>query len=385
MTSSAVKTSNVCVDLQGGTLQVRVADETPARLFELCDFASRQNPKRGFLFVSKVLGKHTPVRPSRVLQTHRQLAALVRPHVSPNTLFLGFAETATGLGAGVFEASVFLQPASQLSFIQTTRYRFDAPVALHFQEEHSHSTGHLLYEPSEGVHLLRSETVVLIDDELSTGKTAVNFVRELQGLNPALKKVVLVSLLNWMGPARMAAVRQELAGISVEFVSLLFGEFEFTPREGYVCPSMPAVDSNDTYKDSLVPLSYGRRGESRLHQQGFCHVLGRLVLDRTRPVHVLGDGEFMHPPLLLASALERAGYDVWFQSTTRSPILEGQAIHSKTTFEDHYEDGIPNYAYNLPDRSSCSQVLLCHESQASLSLQDAYPIFTVSYEELLCA
>ena len=69
---------------------------------------------------------------------------------------------------------------------------------------------------------------------------------------------------------------------------------------------------------------------------------------------MLGSGEFAYPPYKLAEALDAAGHDVWFQTTTRSPVLVGGAIGSALSFEDNYFDGIPNFVYNLgaasPDR-----------------------------------
>ena len=53
----------MAVELEGGTLRLRLPEQQRTRLTELCGFASRQNPKRAFLFVSKVLGKHIPVKP----------------------------------------------------------------------------------------------------------------------------------------------------------------------------------------------------------------------------------------------------------------------------------------------------------------------------------
>jgi hypothetical protein len=49
----------------------------------------------------------------------------------------------------------------------------------------------------------------------------------------------------------------------------------------------------------------------------------------------------------MALMLEQEGYDVRYQSTTRSPILVGDAIASRCEFADNYGDGIPNYLYNL--------------------------------------
>ncbi|NJN47834.1 MAG: hypothetical protein HC808_16680 [Candidatus Competibacteraceae bacterium] len=56
--------------------------------------------------------------------------------------------------------------------------------------------------------------------------------------------------------------------------------------------------------------------------------------------------------------MEQRGHDVLFQSTTRSPILEGEAIRHKLVFTDEHNEGIVNYIYNLPrDR----QVIAAYE------------------------
>jgi hypothetical protein len=166
-------------------------------------------------------------------------------------------------------------------------------------------------------------------------------------------------------------------------VSLLEGTFEFEPYPGYACPDMPVVDSLPASKSALVPFSYGRFCETRMHTNRFPKALARLGLSKDRPVHVLGDGEFLHPPFLVAMHLERRGFDVRFQSTTRSPVLTGHAIETKTCFADHYADGIENCAYNLPPEG-CAQLVLCHESFGPLDLLNKRAMKTLSYGELLC-
>lgn len=372
--------------LAGGLLTV---SPTPASmpLDSLCGFASRQNPKRAFLFVSKVLGKHIPVEPARMKASHEQLATalLAALPAQGDVLFLGFAETATGLGAGVFEACLRQAPRrfadEQGVFIQTTRYHFDRPIALDFREEHSHATGHLVYEPSVGQRCFKSApTVVLIDDELSTGKTSANFMQAFLAVNPSVKQVIMVSLLNWMSPEKKEAVAAALPGIDVSYIAALEGTFSFEADPAFVCPPMPKADGTGELKDALVPFSYGRFGETaplRLNPTALC----RMNLDPCRPVHILADGEFMHPPYVVARFLESHGFSVRVQSTTRSPILVGLAIEEKTTFADHYNDGIDNYIYNLPANA---QLVLVHETVTAPSLKAAIPnLKTVYFGDLL--
>ena len=73
-------------------------------LDELLDFAERINPKRAFLFVSKVLGRHIPVAPSRMRQAFSMLSDKLPNDLTEPVLVIGMAETAVGLSAGVHQS-----------------------------------------------------------------------------------------------------------------------------------------------------------------------------------------------------------------------------------------------------------------------------------------
>jgi hypothetical protein len=67
--------------------------------------------------------------------------------------------------------------------------------------------------------------------------------------------------------------------------------------------------------------------------------------------------------------LEQEGFKVKVQSTTRSPIHQGNDIALVCRFEDNYEDGIPNFIYNLnPD--DYREIILCHETPLCKPLMD---------------
>ncbi|MBC7966997.1 MAG: phosphoribosyltransferase domain-containing protein, partial [Fuerstia sp.] len=90
------------VRLRSGLLRVMThATEIP--LEELCGFGSRRSQRRGFVFVSKVLGKHWPVRPQVFQDCCDRLTAQLTRFVEP-AVIVAMAETATGLGHGIFES-----------------------------------------------------------------------------------------------------------------------------------------------------------------------------------------------------------------------------------------------------------------------------------------
>lgn len=349
---------SISVNLPAGQLLLNV-NQTDFPLDELCGFASRQNPKRGFLFVSKVLGKHYPVKPSKMKETYKILSEKVSL-CTPNepTLFLGFAETATGLSAGVFEEWKKNNHQNSL-YIHTTRYEFDNKVLFRFQEEHSHATGHIVYEPKGDFDLSNYKTLVLIDDEMTTGKTAMNFIEQFIQLNKCkINKIVVVCLKNWMSDEAKLNLKNKINSCEVEFVSLLNGSYEFVKDESYICAAMPNVEATNLQKDEIILDNYGRFGMEEVPKLDFSHLLEKSQGKKTL---VLGTGEFSYLPYKLAEYLEQNGIEVSYQSTTRSPILVGNIINHKIEFLDNYNDNIANFVYNVAP-GQYDKIFICYET-----------------------
>ena len=116
------------------TLAIHRADWAAEELFTL---GARENPKRGFLFVSKVLGKHWPVTPQTLAQVHEALAARL-PQDTP-TLFVGMAETATGFAQGVFEAWLARSGRRDACYVHSSRLHVPGVALCAFEESHSHA------------------------------------------------------------------------------------------------------------------------------------------------------------------------------------------------------------------------------------------------------
>ncbi|HNC83369.1 MAG TPA: phosphoribosyltransferase domain-containing protein, partial [Nitrospira sp.] len=129
-------------NLPQGRIEVSIerAEMAPERLFT---FATRNNPKRAFLFLSHVLGKHLPVPPALMAEVHERIAAHI-PDLPEPILFVGMAETATCLGQGVFEAWLRDHPGKQALFLHTTRYDVAGASPIVFEESHSHAPMGLL-------------------------------------------------------------------------------------------------------------------------------------------------------------------------------------------------------------------------------------------------
>jgi hypothetical protein len=350
------------VPLESGLLRLKVS-KTEMPLDELCGFASRRNRKRGFLFVSKVLGRHIPVRPGVMSGVHEALARQIPADLPGPVLFVGLAETAVALGHGVRDQFAALTGREDTLFLHTSRYRLNRPVLVEFLEEHSHAPSHILYEPSspEMLHSLQTaRSLVLVDDEASTGKTFINLTRALTPTMRALEQVVTAVITDWRAPHLRAAFRESMP-VSASSVALLEGEYQFEPAAFDDTEEAPAAIGTNAPVDDLLLRNYGRLGVTQcpaLPLPDLGAVAGQRIL-------VLGSSEFVYPPFLLASALERQGATAFCQATTRSPVRLGGAISCALEFKDNYADGIVNYLYNAR-KKDYDRILLCTETPASL-------------------
>lgn len=366
-------------ELPGGTLTVMPTTGIMP-LSSLFDIAERRNPKRSFLFVSKVLGKHIPVSPQTMRAVYQQLAQQLPTNLPQPVLFIGMAETAVGLGAGVYhEATKYFKEAVYLT---STRHPVEGELMCEFKEDHSHATDHLLYHPADPMlqaRTLHARTLVLIDDEATTGKTFINLLTALrtEAKLSALKHVVSVTLTNWSGNAVA-----EQCPLPVTSVSLVEGDWHWEKRVDAPVPIMP--DVNVTAKGSITIT--GKQSWGRLGMAKPANDLGTEITATTgEKILVLGTGEFVWEPFLLAERLEAEGADVRFSSTTRSPIATGFAIKSGIAFADNYGLGIPNFVYNVAHQQF-DRILLCIETpleSVDSNLLDALKIVAPSVEVIL--
>jgi hypothetical protein len=345
-------------ELQRGTITVEVERSLmPAN--EMFGFAERINPKRSFLFVSKVLGRHIPVRPSTMRETFKVLSSQIVADLPGPVLFIGMAETAIGLGAGVHQQYLEDTGRDDAVYICTTRYPLGTPLICEFHEEHSHATRHLIHEPLDArlrELVASAKSLILVDDEASTGKTFANLFASLpEAIRSNITETVLVTLTDWSN----GAARAKMTG-KVSEASILSGRYSWTPRENLsvAAPQVPSFERparKEVFPDiardwaRLGVVEHGRHLDAKAAESGV--------------TLVLGTGEHVWQPFLLAEKLEKEGADVFYSSVTRSPISEGHVIASKFSFSDNYGGTVPNYLYNV-DPSRYSKIILCSETEA---------------------
>jgi hypothetical protein len=383
----------------------------------LVDLALRRNPKRAHLLVSRVLAKHVPTEPGIAVAAGLLLGLLVRDALSPldrvlitdaasrfeallapgptavaesdrtaviaglcrdlrgqpacpDVATIGYAETATGLGQLV---------AGSLGsyYIHSTRHAvagLDAvrPYAA-FEESHSHATSHQLF-PARHSSLSSAKTIVLVDDELSTGATIINTISALHQAAPH-QHYVVASLID----LRPESDRKKLDDLAVELackitvVSLATGGIDL-PHD---LPAKAASLVSQFASPNVLPAKRGevsvldltgrvdairsaRFGDSIRPEPGAVpdRIADELaaVVAPTGSLLILATEEFMALPLATASSLQvrLPRVTVRYSTSTRSPIAvidrEGYPVRSAVAFNSHdaTTDGPgQRFAYNF--------------------------------------
>ena len=146
---------------------------SPDEIISVCKRVS--NPKRDFLFVNHLQGKHIPVSPLQTFKLYGELVQAITNAINPNekVLVIGFAETATAIGH--FIAATL---PNAFYHMQTTREIIEGTKPLvEFKEEHSHATQQVLYATIE--EFSKYDRILFVDDEISTGNTILNFIYAL--------------------------------------------------------------------------------------------------------------------------------------------------------------------------------------------------------------
>lgn len=344
-------------DLEAGVLTLTTSVREGPDLFRI---AERLNPKRAFLFVSTILGRHIPVDPAEHRAALQQLAEGVAAQLLPGPVFvMGFAETAVGIGAGVFDCLRLSEPERKMGYLTTTRF---APTGaqewFRIEESHSHAVEHLIFEPRPGVlHHGPDATLVIVDDEATTGATFAELAAGLKTKGLTFGRLILVTLTDWSDGQAEDAVRGILDDADVFSVTVQNGTWSWMPDETKTPLALPG-SCNPSVKtwipDSVQEFAAPRVGlsSSQIRQSGedILSILehnGFQLPDAGDRILVVGAGEHVWQPMLAAEALSERGFYTRFITTTRSPILPGDTIRHKLSFPDHYGQGFWMYMHNV--------------------------------------
>lgn len=330
---------------------------------DLVRVAKRENNnKRKYLVVNRLQGKHIPVKPHEALVMFKALADTLKDrYANERLLLVGFAETATAIGAAV---------ASELGaeYMQTTRESVAEAEYLYFSEEHSHASEQKLVKNDIDRVIGTIDRIIFIEDEVTTGKTILNIISILKKQYSENIQFSAASILNGMDAEALDAYQEH--GIELFWLVKTSHAAYTEIAESYkgdgryfVCTQESAL-TNPTVPKSIISLKQikinemmnARRVVSSLEYKQFCESLyqnisRRIDLEGIQKILVLGTEEFMYPALYAADRFEAQGRDVRFHATTRSPIAvsgeEGCPLHTRYELKSLYDKRRTTFIYDL--------------------------------------
>ena len=317
------------------------------------------NPNRDFLFVNKLQGKHIPARPSQVLNLFDTLTKIVESQVQANKIVVvGFAETATAIG------NYLANHLTNCTYhLQTTREECKLSTKLlNFSEEHSHATEQYLYGSLSNIG--EYDYILFVEDEISTGKTILNFIHEFNKINSDIRFGV-ASICNWQNKEN----KEKYRNLNIDTFSLISGSIHDISTKMDVC-TLNFADAYLGKESNVVPKEYFNRTPDSIfykERTGYrvsdnvydstISELNRLAinfLQNSKDALVIGTEEFMYVPIMLGSRLEQSGVNVYTHSTTRSSIdilADNRDAHNsivdKSKLHSAYDSSRVTYIYNL--------------------------------------
>lgn len=281
-------------------------------------FAKRENnPKRDFIILNTRQAKHFPSAPASSLALMEALGQRLSEdgRAEKPTVVIGFAETAVAIGA---VAAGFFRDCF---YVTTTRENLpDWANSVNFEEAHSHASHHTLCVRDEEI-FRRAEQIILVDDEFTTGRTAINLIKALGGCLARDCRVYAgafaaseESLENLRGAGITPIILSRLEDIvNRKFPENFSSDNKVQPREyGEI------LRRNSVFNPRLGVSADRYLDECRR----FCsEIADEFTPDLAKTVEIVGTEEFCYPPLLLGKLLSGKFGRVVVHCVTRSPML----------------------------------------------------------------
>lgn len=334
---------------------------------DLVRIAKRENnTKRSYLVVDPLQGKHVPVEPSKALNLFKSLAEKLQgKYEGERLLLIGFAETATAIGA---QAAITLGT----KYIQTTREVIPDARYLFFSEAHSHATEQKLVKDDIDRVINDIDRIVFIEDEVTTGNTIMNIIKIITKEYQKKIKFAVASLLNGMTEESLKIYQDEK--IELHYLVKTDHSGYGAVAEQYRCDGLYicAIPENHTHESADIDVQSeknmrehiisipgwmnARRFVDAKQYEAACRKLAETVIAETgvkqgERVLVIGTEEFMYPALLTGYEIEKMGCVVRCHSTTRSPIAvsteEEYPLHCRYELRSLYDPDRKTFIYDL--------------------------------------
>ena len=339
---------------------------------ELIKLAKRDNnKKRPFLLVNPLQGKHIPVSPEESLNLFEKLFLKLNQNYPQNKfLIIGFAETATAIGAAV---SVLCPQGSY--YIHTTREIVEKSEYLYFTEAHSHATEQKLVKDNLKDLISKTDRIVFVEDEITTGNTILDITKLLRKeYNNLQLNFTILSIVS--GVNEESRKKLDLEKINhiyeVSFETENMEKLDNYSYDNSLCHQLEVKNDIIVEEHRITDNSNPRKGIEVNEYKKSCDFLVSEIMKKLenknyegKKILVLGTEEFMYPAMLLGEKIERewSCEKVRFHATTRSPILpsseENYPLNSRYELISLYDKDRVTYLYNL---DKYDKVIIVHDS-----------------------
>lgn len=321
---------------------------------DLVSVAKRENnKKRNYLVVNRLQGKHVPVEPARAFEMFNALAMQIKDIYSEKILVIGFAETATAIGAAV-------AAKLQLPYMHTTRENIKDVDFLYFSEEHSHATEQRVAEDDIKNNIKNIERIIFVEDEVTTGNTILNIIKILKNKYPLIKNYSVASILNGMDENALNIYKEK--NISIHYLVKTNHDVYKEMADSYVLEGKTYDYYMTDKKTDIQEYIFSSDKDTRRYtdMEVFDKETDRLYEEINKNADikegsllVVGTEEFMYSALCIARKFEKTGMfeKVRSHSTTRSPITvcedENYPLKERFALSSMYDKERKTYIYDL--------------------------------------
>lgn len=315
-----------------------------------CVLAKRENnSKRNYVIVNKLLAKHYPCSALEAERLYDKLGGMVaRRFPSGNCLLICFAEASVALGEYI--AGIIGWRCTVISSTRSTANILTDCDPIYFEEEHSHASRHTLYLAKDALNGVQH--VIMLDDELTTGKTLLNLYNVIKGRMEPGADITAIALL---------ASKESEALLKENKVPLLClrdfkGIFDEELPQSYVADRVlqSRVPDKELNISAACNVRYGASGDIvKEEAYTLCSDLVRqleLGEVKDKQIELIGTEECCYPALITGEILERRKAKVLVHAVTRTPMLPSDSddypISERSKLTSLYDANCSAYLYN---------------------------------------
>lgn len=295
------------------------------------------NSKRNYLLLNKLQAKYIPVKAGRAFGMFDNLAGQIKG-VTGKIIVIGFAETATAIGARI-AYQMAKSHANTVTLLTTTREHRDITPVCEFKEEHSHAVEQILY--GDDKVFSKADWIVFAEDEVTTGNTIRNCVSQLKGKYSC--RYAVASVLNCMSDEEMDLFHND----GIEAFYLLKTDKDGLDKQEPQLDFLKLEHDFIDIRTGVDPLGYTLYCKNTMYfilneikgHYGLTALHGKKIL-------VLGTEECMYPAIKVSEYLNHQGYQSFVSASTRVPTSIEGPVTNRNMVPSLYGSR-DTYLYNL--------------------------------------